>query len=531
MNDPATTQAAPAQREGRLRLINAAVKAWTDQLIDLGGRNNLLYYRDLPRGTLDLSVADGTSDLARQSLLGSRTIRLAELFDISALPAAGRRARTIQAKAAENFEERGLRTLFLAWGMASWSNPGSTATPAAPVLLRQADLKARGSAGEDFDLSLPGDWVINPTLLYMLNTQFQVAVDAEQLLALLDQEAEPPDATTLLQQLGITAAGVPGFRLTPRVVLGNFSYAKLPMVLDLQSSAETLVDTETICAIAGDEMARAALRARHPNISMDQPDRTAPGDEYLVLDADASQSYAINAVVGGAGIVVDGPPGTGKSQTIANLIATLAARGKRVLFVAEKRAAIDAVLDRLNRVQLGDLVLDLHDGAGSRRKLAQDLAKTLAQVGTLPKPDMVAAQEGLSRRRNVLVQRNEALHEPRSPWDVSAYQVYSQLIALPSSAQSQQRLPAAVLPVWMQHLCGCAALTSKPLWAWAASRCRKPCPRVPQARSAPGLQHSLTAASPRRTPPRKRWRSPPDWPATHCPRRRHALSAWSPNAA
>jgi len=54
-----------------------------------------------------------------------------------------------------------------------------------------------------------------------------------------------------------------------------------------------------------------------------------------------------------------GPPGTGKSQTIANLVATLSARGKKVLFVAKKRAAIDAVLTRLNVVGLGDLVLDL----------------------------------------------------------------------------------------------------------------------------------------------------------------------------
>ena len=82
-----------------------------------------------------------------------------------------------------------------------------------------------------------------------------------------------------------------------------------------------------------------------------------------MLDADASQQAVVDAVLAGSHLVVKGPPGTGKSQTIANLVASLAAAGKRTLFVAEKRAAIDAVLSRLAAVGLDDLVLDLHDGA------------------------------------------------------------------------------------------------------------------------------------------------------------------------
>jgi hypothetical protein len=359
----------------RVRLIDAAVNAWTGQLVDLGGRNTLLYYRDLKQGTLDLGRGSGASDVACDQLLASRTIRLSDTFASATLPAAARRARTVRAKANENFEERGLRTLYLAWGMASWDNLRGTATPAAPVLLRQAHLVPRGGAGEDFDLSLPGEWEVNPTLLYLLKVDHQVEIAAEDLLALFDEDADPPDVTGVFERLTKAASIVANFHVVPRVVVGNFSYAKLPMVQDLETATDTLLDSEVVCAIAGDEVALAAVRARHPDITLDQPDGTPPADEFLVLDADASQSYAINAVVGGADLVVDGPPGTGKSQTIANLIASLAARGKRVLFVAEKRAAIDAVVDRLNRVGLGGLVLDLHDGAGSKRKLAQDLSK------------------------------------------------------------------------------------------------------------------------------------------------------------
>jgi hypothetical protein len=68
----------------------------------------------------------------------------------------------------------------------------------------------------------------------------------------------------------------------------------------------------------------------------------------------------------GQSLVIHGPPGTGKSQTIANLIAALVAHGRKVLFVAEKRAAIDAVLSRLKGVELGDMVLDIHEGTRDR---------------------------------------------------------------------------------------------------------------------------------------------------------------------
>ena len=102
-----------------------------------------------------------------------------------------------------------------------------------------------------------------------------------------------------------------------------------------------------------------------------------PVDEFLVLDADASQHYAINAVIAGESLIVRGPPGTGKSQTIGNLICSLVARGQTVLFVAEKRAAIDAVLKRLHQYRLGDPVLDLHGGVGSRRAIGQTLAQSL----------------------------------------------------------------------------------------------------------------------------------------------------------
>ena len=98
-----------------------------------------------------------------------------------------------------------------------------------------------------------------------------------------------------------------------------------------------------------------------------------------MVDADSSQHRAINRVLGGESEVIWGPPGTGKSQTIANLIAALIAQGKRVLFVAEKRAAIDVVVARLQRVGLSDLVMDAHGGIESKREFAKNMGDSISR--------------------------------------------------------------------------------------------------------------------------------------------------------
>jgi hypothetical protein len=433
----------------RRQKVRAAAKAWTDQLVDVTGRNSLLFYKDLKQGTLDVGPVSGAATATVDALLAGTSVRLSALFpDETARAANAKRARTIRAKAQENFEERGLRTLFLARGMATWINPRGEAIPAAPVLLRPATFTPRGGAHEDFELELGDDWEVNPTLLHVLANDHQVVLDGDDLLDVLD--AEPPNAggpAALFQQLTTAAGAIAGFAVTDRIVFGNFSYAKLPMVHDIEAAAASglLEADELLAAIAGDEDARAVLRAAFHDVALDAPDHTDPRDEFLVLDADASQTSVVNATLAGSTLVVEGPPGTGKSQTIANLIAALAARGQRVLFVAEKRAAIDAVVDRLGRVGLGDLVLDLHDGVGSKRQLAQDLAKAMADHASVVVPDVSDVHRTLTLRRDTLRDRNQALHELREPWGVSVFDVQARLLALPQAAVTDLRLRGDVL--------------------------------------------------------------------------------------
>src|SRR3954469_6028847 len=327
----------------RVELVQRAVKEWTAALIDLGGRNNLLRYRDLKAGTLDLTNA---SPAALAALLEGKAIKTSALFaDPEERARNVRRLRTIANKAKENYEERGLQTLSIACGLASWNNQAIAGwEPSSPILLRQANLRPLGAAQDDFELVLIDEMEGNPTLLHYLKVNFDCSFDQEKLLDRLDGVIDEPWELEETYKWVVDHTGrVPEFRVESRIVLANFAYAKLPMVRDLQSAFDELVAHDLIAAIAGDEEAREAVRSAQPGPeAIPSADATALADGFLVLDADSSQNWAINAILAGESLIVRGPPGTGKSQTIANLIGSMIARNKRVLFVAEKRAAAAA---------------------------------------------------------------------------------------------------------------------------------------------------------------------------------------------
>lgn len=461
------------RRRGR---IDRAIKDWTAQLVDLTGNNRLLNFKENRTGGSIIFDGANVNDVELGRLLGGATVDLSSLFlDEGIASRAARLARAARKTSTTNFEERGLKTLYLAWGMATWDIQGNGSfagvdeeeggddaedrqlrrhwTPNAPVLLQELTLEAHGGIAEDFKLALNGEWELNPTLVHSLGVM-GAEVDAEAIVELLGPSDDRPRGLDVFQRLRkvVQVAGVATFRIKPQVVLGNFSYAKLPMVRDLGLSSELLLASDLICAIAGDEEARQAIRERHPEVAYDEVDHIAPEDEFLVCDADSSQTLAINAVVKGADLVIQGPPGTGKSQTIANLIATLAARGKRVLFVAEKRAAIDVVIERLEKAGLGDLVLDLHSSAKSRVQIVQQLNKAMVDASTTPAIDASQQHEKLMRRRQSLVERTAALHQKRDPWGLSVYEIQAELLGIPEELHSKKRFSRQTIEELSVHM-------------------------------------------------------------------------------
>ena len=433
----------------RAAKVGQAIHEWRNQLVDLGGRNSLLHYHDLTRGTLDLRTA--TPDLwtkepmswaPAEALLRGIQLRLSGIFrEPAALADAARRCRVMAAKARENYEERGLSTLYLVFQMASWKDPRvGLSPPLAPVLLRPLALRPKGGGAEDFELVPEGPFELNPTLRQNLELDFALVLPSDEELGLSQEAGSVAQLSKTLAELLRLAAEVPGFQVLDRLVVGNFSYAKLPMVRDLENAAEAFAAHELIAAIANDDSALADLREHQSSLAPTPPDEIPPQSEFLVLDADASQSAVIDAVLKGSNLVVEGPPGTGKSQTIANLIAALAASGRTALFVAEKRAAIDAVLRRLDGVDLKDLVLDLHSRDGSRKQLAQDLARSLDTVRATARPQAESNQRALLQTRQQLSQYVRELHRLQQPWGLSVYQLQADVVSGSSMAESSLRL-------------------------------------------------------------------------------------------
>ncbi|HEX6471701.1 MAG TPA: AAA domain-containing protein [Streptosporangiaceae bacterium] len=464
----------------RAELTAAAQTKWIAALTDMGGRNTLLYYKDRRASTLDLADADPQ---ALDRFLAAGSIRVTKLFRDADLRAdAIRRTAAIYRKARELAEERGINAGYLAIGMARWDE--LFLEPAAPVLLRGLTIAPTRARHDDFDLALDEESEVNPVLLHKLATVFGAEAGG-----LAGEQVTDPELVYERLRRAAKDADVPGFDIIGRKVIGTFTYAKLPMVRDLQSAGELLADSDVVAAIAGDPEAQAALNQDRPagaaaggaagdGTGADRTgdtgtgdtgtgetggdgerdgvedtggdtggepepllDAVPPEDDYTVLDADSSQSSAINAVLRGGSLVIHGPPGTGKSQTIANLIATLVARGRKVLFVAEKRAAIDAVLSRLKGVGLGDIVLDIHDGTRDRLRIARDLGATLDRSQRISPPDVLNLHRRLVDRRRRLAQHADALHTVHEPWGVSAFEVQSALLGIPEAARTAVRLP------------------------------------------------------------------------------------------
>ena len=422
----------------RRESVEKARQAWIKKLIDLSRRNNLLYYRSLKWGTLNLSLDDGErwAALLRGDSVSVRSLVGNLLDEELVLKALG-----IWRRAQANQEEKGLTTMFVALGMASWKATDGGRDSDAPVLLLPVVLEMKGHAGISLSIHRGGPVQANLVLLHVLQTEFGVSISSEDVLSRLQghEEEEMFDPSSVYELFNERCASIPEFGIRVVAVLGNFAFQKMAMVRDLQEISIDLASSDIIAALAGDTEAKQSIGAKTQNPDPKEFDSLPSQSEFLILDADSSQQSAIAAVLAGQSAVIHGPPGTGKSQTIANLIASLAATGKRILFVAEKRAALQVVLKRLQQVGLDKIAIDLHGADVSPKRVMEQVAAALSGVRQAAPVDCDRMHQQYVERRDRLNRHVQSLHRRRKPSGMSVYELQGALLRLQSEVQSDVR--------------------------------------------------------------------------------------------
>ena len=334
--------------------------------------------------------------------------------------------RRIDEQARETIEEQGVNALFLALGMLHYTeSKDSDHVFRAPLVLLPVRL-ARASAGAGYTLAATDDdYLVNPALAEYLRRDFGLALPE------LPDPASIPDDYDLQQFFAAASGAVrdrAGWQVTTEIYLGLFAFQKFVMYKDLEASGAAFSGHRLIRQLVtrkGGELAALPDEVRE----MDLDDAFPPEATAQVVDADSSQLRAIAAVSRGHDLVLEGPPGTGKSQTITNLIAQALHGGQSVLFVAEKMAALSVVHDRLVRAGLGDFCLELHSSKANKRAVVKEIARSLDASLQRPRPGESVAPR-LPGVRDTLTEYAEAVHTPFGAAGFTPYRGFGELLAL-----------------------------------------------------------------------------------------------------
>ncbi|WP_205215643.1 DUF4011 domain-containing protein [Azospirillum brasilense] len=398
--DDAADDAGPASPKDRL-------ERWQRKLLDLSLRNALLNFRagkralicDAPDpGLLEDLLAEGRSlrllprpalmdgnDPRSQAIHEGRTLE--DLHRQHALEALGRnevlvglkgddldaRLTELYRTARAAMQEGGANTLFLALGFLSWTRDAKDAKRhRAPLILIPVTLQ-RKSVRSGFSLVLHDDEPrFNPTLLQMLRQDFRLTIPVAE--GDLPRDDSGLDIAGIWKAVRQAVKDIPGWEVTEDVVLATFSFAKYLMWKDLVDRTEQLKQSPVVRHLIETPRDPFPSDLAFPN-PRDLDATHGPEHTFCPLPADSSQLSAVMAAARGKNFVLVGPPGTGKSQTIANLVAQFLAERKSVLFVSEKIAALDVVYRRLREVGLGEFCLELHSSKSRKLDVLDQLRR------------------------------------------------------------------------------------------------------------------------------------------------------------
>ena len=422
------------------------VDAWKRDLLDITNRNSLLNMKNgakaIPLMVADVGgfenlLADGKEltllpkpqDWDGQAVYGEFPFECERYIGNYAPNAAGdvargrlctpltegeleKSSRSVYRLATKEVEESGCSSLFVALGVLRWyEGRGAKGAPHyAPLILVPAEMRRMrsGYAVRRRD----EDTIFNVTLAEKMRQEYEILIP--------DMDPLPADDSgvnvdQVLQAVRRAVDGREGWDVLRGAALGVFSYSQYVMWKDLDTNMERFEENPIVrCMLKGE----VYPESRELDYDSD------PYSLCLTVPADGSQIKAVKAVAAGRSFVMHGPPGTGKSQTITNMICNELYSGRTVLFVAEKKAALEVVQKRLTDVGIGNHCLEIHSNKAEKSKVLEQLASAMEEARAYDERKLDEQIASIGRLRSKLDSYVSALHEER-PWGLSAYECIS----------------------------------------------------------------------------------------------------------
>lgn len=438
---------------------------WERKLLDLSLRNNLLNIR-ITRNTLQLISADldkfenALTDGSEFRLMGKPTDWDNPLYDFGVYRALSssnpivelvksemeqKRLRTYLAEvdldkslkhlyrsSRLSIEENGANTLYLALGLLRWyETPTSERPRYAPILLFPVEMIRKSAAKGYIIRSREEDIMLNITLLEMLRQNFGINVPG---LESLPKDKSGVNIRLIYSIFRNSLKNLPKWDVEEQAILGIFSFNKFIMWNDIHNNSDKLMQNKLVQSLVNGKIEFEVDDTLTDAADLDK--KLSPADIVLPISADSSQLEAVYEAINDKTYILHGPPGTGKSQTITNIIANALYRKKRVLFVAEKMAALSVVQNRLESIGLAPFCLELHSNKAKKTDVLSQL-KTTTEIVKQRSPENFNrdAKRLFELRKNLNVYV-EALHK-LYPFGLSLYQAITNYLALETDYEIQ----------------------------------------------------------------------------------------------
>ena len=315
-----------------------------------------------------------------------------------------------------SIEENGANTLYLALGLLKWYETPSSERPRyAPILLLPVEIIRKSAAKGYVIRSREEETMMNITLLEMLRQNFGITISG---LDPLPTDESGVNVKLIYSIIRNSIKNQRKWDVEEQAILGIFSFNKFIMWNDIHNNANKLVQNKIVSSLINGKIEWEAATEEIDATDMDK--QVSPADIVLPIIADSSQLEAIYEAVHDKTFILHGPPGTGKSQTITNIIANALYKGKRVLFVAEKMAALSVVQNRLAAIGLAPFCLEIHSNKTKKSAVISQLKETTEIIRQTPPEEFRKEAERLLNLRVELNQYIEALHK-EYPFGVSLY--------------------------------------------------------------------------------------------------------------